>query len=105
MAQEAEEIGFADIDPLPLKRGADVGEGSPLASEVAGPLMDRIAFRGRLATGPGGGEESVDVGLASEVADDRSNGTDMKIKPLGDFSGGCGFVEVSATDLVVTLGQ
>ena len=50
--------------------------------------MDRIAFRGGLATGLGGGEEGVDVGVASEVADDGSDGADMKMKPLGDFIGG-----------------
>ena len=66
--------------------------------------MDGITFRGTLAAGLGGGEERVEVGVASEVADDRSNGTDMKIEPLGDFVGGGGFVEVSATDLVVPLG-
>jgi len=57
-----------------------------------------------LAAGPGGGEERVDVGVAGEVADDRTNGTDMEMKPLGDFGGGYRFVEVRATDLVVTLG-
>ena len=88
-AEDAEEIRFADVESLPLERGADVGQGGPLAAEFAGSLVDRIAFRGGLATGPGGGEERVDVGVASEVADDGSNGTDMKMKPLGDFIGGC----------------
>ncbi len=57
----------AAVADLALKRGADVGHGSPLASKLTGPLVDRIALRGRLATGPGGGEEGVDVGIASEV--------------------------------------
>ena len=101
--ENPEEIRFADVEPLPLERGADLGQGGPLAAEFAGPLVDGITFRGGLATGPGGGEERVDVGVASEVADDRSNGTDMKRKPLGDFLGGCLIVEVSRTDLVVAL--
>ena len=75
-----------------------------MAAEFAGPLVNGITFRGCLATGPGGGEERVEVRVASKVADDRSNGTDMKMKPLGDFVGGCLIVEVSTTDLVVTLG-
>ncbi len=74
-----------------------------MVAEFAGPLVNGITFRGCLATGPGCGEERVDVGVASEVADDRSNGTDVKMKPLGDFVGGCLIVEVSPTDLVVTL--
>ncbi len=102
-AEDPEEIRFADVEPLPLERGADVGQGGPLAAEFAGPLVNGITFRGCLATGPGCGEERVDVGVASEVADDRSNGTDVKMKPLGDFVGGCLIVEVSPTDLVVTL--
>jgi hypothetical protein len=52
--------------------------------EFAGPLVDGIAFRGCLAAEPGGGEERVDVGVACEVADDRTNGTDMELKALGD---------------------
>ena len=43
-AQEAEEIGFADVEPVVFKGGADVGQGGPLAAELAGSLMDRIAF-------------------------------------------------------------
>jgi len=104
VAQDPEEIGFADVEPLPLERGADVGQGGPLAAKVASPLVDGLTFWGGLAAGPSGGEERVHVGVASKVVDDRSHGTDMKIEPLGDFVGGCGFVEVSATDLVVTLG-
>ena len=102
--ENPEEIRFADVEPLPLERGTDVSQGGPLAAEFAGPLVNSITFRGCLATRPGGGEERVDVGVASEVADDRLNGTDMKMKPLGDFGGGCLIVEVSPTDLVVTLG-
>ena len=104
-AQEAEEIRFADVEPLLFEGGADVGQGGPLAAKRAGSLVDRIAFRGRLAAGPGGGEERVDVGVASEVADDGSYGVGVKMKPLGDFIGGCGFVEVGAADLVVPVGR
>ena len=101
--EEAEEVRFTDVEALLLERGADVGQGSPLAAEFAGPLVDRIAFRGRLAPGPGGGEEGVDVGVASEVADDRPDGIDMELEPLGDVIGGRGLVEVGAADLVVAL--
>ena len=103
-AQDPEEVRFADVEPFALERGVDVRQGGPLAAEFAGPLVDGITFRGCLATGPGGGEERVEVGVASKVADDRSNGTDMKMKPLGDFVGGCLIVEVSTTNLVMTLG-
>jgi len=88
-----------------LKSGADVGQGRSLAAKRAGSLVDRIAYWRRPATGPDGGEERVDVGVASEVVDDSSNGADMKMKPLGDVIGGCGFVEVSTADLVVTVGR
>jgi hypothetical protein len=101
----SEEIRFADVKPLPLEDGVNVGQGGSLAAKRTGSVVDRIAFGGRFATGPDGGEESVDVGVASEVADDRSNGVNMKLKPLGDVVGRCGFVEVSAADLVVTLGR
>src|SRR3954469_24101244 len=87
LAQHPEEIRFADVEPLALERGADVGQGGPLAAKLAGALMDSIPFRGTLAAGLGGGEERVEVVVASAVADDRSNGTDMKIEPLGDFVG------------------
>ena len=102
--QDAKEIRFADGVSFLVKRGVNICQGKSLAAERAGSVADRIAFGRRLATGLGGGEERVDVRVAGEVADDRSNGTDMKIEPLGDFVGGGGFVEVSATDLVVTLG-
>ena len=52
----------------------------------------------------GGGEERVDVGVASEVADDRSNGTDSEMKRWAISSAGVACVEVSTTDLVVSLG-
>ena len=103
-AQEAEQVRFTDVEALLLERGADNAQGRPLTAELAGPLVDRLSFRRSLAPGPSGCEEGVDVGVASEVADDRSNGTDVKMKPLGDFVGGCLIVEVSPTDLVVTLG-
>ena len=74
-----------------------------LVSESGWPLplslVDGITFRGCLGAGPGGGEERVDVGVACEVADDRTNGTDMELKPLGDFAGGYRFVAIRATDL------
>ena len=103
-AEEAEEIRFADVEALALERGVDVAQGGPLAAELAGPVGDRITFRGRLTTRPDGCEERVDVGGASKVADDRSNSIHVKIKSLGDFFGGCRIVEISAADLVVTWG-
>lgn len=102
--QDSEDVRFADIEPLALQRGVDVGQGGPSATEFASPLVDGIAFRGGLAAGRGGGEERADVGGVGEVADDRPNGTDVELEPPGDLVGGDGFVEVSATDLVVTLG-
>ena len=104
-AQEAEEIRLADVDPLVLEGGPDVGEGGSLTAKRAGLYVDRIAFWGNLATGLGSGEERVDVGVPSEIVDDDSNGSDMKMKPLGDVIGRCGFVEVSAADLVATVGR
>ena len=76
-----------------------------MVAELASPVADRIAFRGHSGTSPGGGKERVEVGIASEVVNDSSNRTDMKMKPLGDVICGCGFVEVCAADLVVTLGR
>ncbi len=93
-AEDPEEVRFADVEPLALERGVDVCPGGPLAAEFAGPLVAGITFRGCLAAGPGGGEERIDVGVACEVADDRTNGTDMELKPLGDFGGGYRFVEL-----------
>ena len=93
-AEDPEEVRFADVEPCALEGGVDVCPGGPLAAEFAGPLAAGITFRGCLAAGPGGGEERVDVGVACEVADDRTNGTDMELKPLGDFGGGYRFVEL-----------
>src|SRR5262249_18547020 len=104
-SQRAEEIRFTDVEPLLLKGGADVGQGHSLTAQRAGSLGDRIAFRGCLATRRGGGEGGADIRVAGEVVDDRSNGADMKMKPLGDVIGGCGFVEVGTADLVVTMGR
>ena len=104
-AEEAEEIRFADVEALALERGVDVAQGGPLAAELAGPVADRITFRGRLTTRPDGCEERVDVGGASKVADDRSNSIHVKMKSPGDFFGGCGFSEIGAADLVVTVGR
>ena len=83
----------------------DVGQGGALAAELAGPVVDRVAFRGRLATGLRGGEERVDVRVAREVADDRADGADMEMELLGEFVGGGTLVEVSAADLVAALGR
>ena len=85
-AAEAEEIRFADVEALALERGVDVAQGGPLAAELAGPVADRITFRGRLTARPDGCEERVDVGGASKVADDGSNSIHVKIKSPGDFS-------------------
>ena len=71
-AQEAEEIRFADIESVLSEGGADVGQCGTLAAKRTGSLVDRIAFRGRLGTGPSGGEERADVWVASEVANDGS---------------------------------
>jgi hypothetical protein len=79
---------LADLEPLPVECGVDVGQGSPLAAECAGPFVDRRAFRGGLATGLGSGEERVDVGFTSEVSDDSSDGADMELEPLGELVGG-----------------
>jgi hypothetical protein len=103
--QEAEEIRFTDIKPLPFEGGADVSQGGSSAAKRTGSLVDRIAFRGRLGAGPGGGEERADVGFASEVADDGSYRVGVKMKPLGDLIGRCGFVKVGAADLVVPVGR
>src|SRR5262249_25260540 len=78
MAQDPEEIRFADVEPLALERGADVGQGGPLAAKLASPPVDGITFRGSLAAGPGGGEERVDIRIPREVTDDRSNGCDRQ---------------------------
>ena len=87
-AEEAGQVRFPHVEALSLQSASDHGQGGPLAAEVAGSVLDRIAFRGRLAAGPGGCKEGVDVGVASKVADDRSNGIHLKVKPLGDFISG-----------------
>ena len=78
---------------------------APLAAKLAGSLVNRIAFRGRLGAGLGGREKRVDVWVASEVADDGSYRAGVKMKPLGDLIGGCGFVKVGAADLVAPVGR
>ena len=67
--------------------------------------LDRRAFRGGLATGPVGGEEGAEVGVAREVADDGADGADMELKPLGELVGGGALEEVGAADLVAALGR
>jgi hypothetical protein len=99
----AEEIRLADVEPVLPQRGEDLRQGVPLASTRAGPLGDRRALRGRLATGPGGGEEGIDVGVASEVSDDGAHGVDREMEVVGELVGGRALGEVSAADLVVTL--
>ena len=51
-AEEAEEIRFADVEALALERGADVGQGGPLAAEFAGPLLIASRFGDVLRPGP-----------------------------------------------------
>src|SRR5512140_1609255 len=88
--KDAEEVRFADVESL-------------LAAERAGPLVDCHAFRGGLATGPGGGEEGVDVGVASEVSDKGSHRANMELEVLGELVGGCAFGEGSTADLVAAV--
>ena len=45
--EDAEEIRFADVEPLLEERGADLGQGGPLAAEFAGPFVDRRCVSGR----------------------------------------------------------
>lgn len=102
-AEDAEEIGFADIESLSEECGASLGQGVALVAEFAGPLIDRRAFRGGLGTGPVDCEERVDVGVASEVSDDGPDGVDMELEPFGELAGGRAVVEVSPADLVAAL--
>src|SRR5271170_3137937 len=102
-AEDAEEIGFADVESLFEECGVSLGQGAALMAEFAGPLMDRRAFWGGLGTGPVDAEERVDVGVASEVSDDGADGVDMELKPLGELASGCAFVEVGSADLVAAL--
>ena len=102
-AEDAEEIGFADVESLLEECGVDLGQGVALVAEFAGPLMDRRAFWGGLGTGPVDGEERVDIGVASEVSDDGPDGVDLELEAFSELSGGCAFVEVSPADLVASL--
>ena len=103
--QETEEIRFADIEPVLFEGGADVSQGGTLAAKRTSLLVNCIAFRGRLGAGPRGGEERVDIWVASEVADDGSYRAGVKMKPLGDLIGRCGLVKIGAADLVVPVGR
>jgi hypothetical protein len=102
-AQKAEEIRFADIESILSEDGADVRQGGSAAAKLTGSLVNSIAFGGRLGAGLGGREKRVDVWVASEVADDGSYRAGVKMKPLGDLIGGCGFVKVGAADLVAPV--
>ena len=88
-----------------MGRGAEVGEGRAWAAEGAGTFLNRLAFRGGLATERLGGKEGVDVGVVREVVDDGSDGADMELEPLGELVGGGILKEVGAAELVVTLGR
>ena len=55
--------------------------------KVIGTSLDRLAFRGGLATERRGGEEGVDIGVACEVVDDGSDGADMELEALGELVG------------------
>jgi hypothetical protein len=50
--------------------------------------MDRRVFWGGLATGPDGGKEGLDVGVASEVPDKGAHGIAVELEPLGELVGG-----------------
>src|SRR5512142_106494 len=101
--EDAEERGFADVESLLEGCGTGLGPGVPLTAEFAGSVLDRRAFRGVFGTGPVGGEERVDIWVASEVSDNDTDGADMELEPLGELVGGRAFVEVSAADLVAAL--
>jgi hypothetical protein len=100
-AADAEAIRLADVEPLLEERDGAVAQGVPWAAECAGPLVDRRVFRGGLATGPGGGADGMDVGVASAAWDDGSHGVDRELEVLGELVSGEAFVEVSTADLVV----
>jgi hypothetical protein len=88
-----------------MERGADVGQGSALAAKGPGTFLDRLAFRGGLATELPGGEEGIDVGAAREVVDERADGADMELEPLGELVGGGTLEEGGAAEFVATLGR
>jgi hypothetical protein len=104
-AEDAEEIRLADVNALALERGADVGQGGALAAKGTGTFLDRLAFRGGLATELPGGEEGIDVGVAREVMDESADGADMELEPLGELFGSGALEEVGAADLVVALSR
>ena len=105
-AEDAEEIRFADVEALAVGAWRGCRPGWSLGGGARRPVRWIASRFGEvLRPGPDGGEEGVDVGVASEVADDGSDGADMEMKSLGELVGGCGFVEVSAADLVATLGR
>jgi hypothetical protein len=83
--EDAEEIRLADVEALALERGADVGQGGALRAEGRGTFLDRLAFRGGLATEPLGGKEGVDVRVACEVVDDGPDGADMELEASGEL--------------------
>jgi hypothetical protein len=72
---------------------------------MSATFLDRLAFRGGLATERLGGEEGVDVGVTREVVDDGSDGADVELEPLGELVGGGTLEEVGAAELVATLGR
>jgi hypothetical protein len=71
-----------------------------LAAKGSGAFLDRLAFRGGLTAERSGGEEGIDVGVAREVMDERADGADMELEPLGELFGGGAFEEVGAAGLV-----
>jgi hypothetical protein len=103
VAEDAEEIGFADVESLFEERGVSLGQGVALMAEFAGPLLDRRAFGGGLGTGPVDAEERADVRVASEVSDDGADGVDLELEPFRELAGGRAVVEVSPADLVASL--
>ena len=76
-----------------------------MAAELAGPVADRITFRGRLGPGHGGREAGVDVGVACEVADDRPDGISMEPESPGDVISGHGLEERGTADLEAAVGR
>src|SRR5450755_4605931 len=97
-AENAEEIGFADVESLLEECCMSLGQGVALVAEFTGPLIDRRAFGGGLGTGPVDAEERMDVGVASEVSDDGADGVAMELEAFGKLAGGRAVVEVSPAD-------